>query len=101
MADMGEAPEGMTIDRKDTNGNYEPTNCKWSTQKEQQRNRSSNTVLTIEGVPKTLVEWCETYSISANAVGLRLKRGWTIEEALATPTRKLHAGGQPIKRSSL
>lgn len=37
--DMGERPEGMTLDRKDVNGNYEPGNCKWSTYKEQSNNK--------------------------------------------------------------
>ena len=37
--DMGPKPEGMTLDRKDVNGNYEPSNCKWSTYSEQNKNR--------------------------------------------------------------
>ena len=39
LADMGEAPEGMTLDRIDTDGNYESANCRWATHAEQMRNR--------------------------------------------------------------
>lgn len=39
LADMGVRPEGKTLDRIDTDGNYEPGNCKWSTASEQQQNK--------------------------------------------------------------
>lgn len=67
--------ESLTIDRIDPNGNYEPSNCRWISLKEQQRNRTDNTHIEINGIKKTLSEWEETSGVLAATIANRYKRG--------------------------
>lgn len=68
--------QGLTIDRIDVNGDYEPSNCRWVTQAKQMRNTRKTRRLTYKGKTLPLVEWCEIYSLSFNTVSARYKRGW-------------------------
>lgn len=81
LADMGERPEGKTLDRKDTNGNYEPGNCQWSTQLEQTRNRRSNHIVTAHGITGCISEVAELLGVDPIKALMRLRAGWEPDRA--------------------
>ncbi len=86
IADMGERPSNKyTVNRKDNDGNYDPENCEWATDTEQARNTRRNHLVTIGGETLCLSAWCERFKVSPALVHCRLRYGWTIEKALATP----------------
>lgn len=68
--------KGLTLDRINANKDYEPSNCRWVTQKQQARNRRNNRLVTIDGVTKCVQEWAEEYSINKVTFLNRVDRGW-------------------------
>lgn len=74
---------GLTLDRRDNDGDYTPANCQWSTWAEQSRNRRSNLLFTRGGETKTLKEWTALGPVPYSTVYARVvKSGWDIERAL-------------------
>lgn len=70
-----------TIERIDVNGNYEPSNCKWVTMKEQCRNTRSNKLITYNNETRCLMDWSYIFNINYKTLLYRFKKGWTIEKA--------------------
>lgn len=86
-ADMGDRPEGKTLDRINVNGNYEPGNCRWATHIEQGNNRRNNRFITHNGETKTVREWERVFGFETNIIASRLRRGWSEEDALTRPRK--------------
>jgi len=75
LEDMGDRPEGMTLDRKDTNGDYTKDNCKWSTKAEQVRNTRRNVWIERNGERMILSDWAKRIGVNPVTLGQRYRAG--------------------------
>ena len=87
LADMGERPEGKTLDRIDNSKGYEPSNCRWATKEEQDDNKKNATIISALGRTQTLRSWAQETGLSTHAIRSRIRRGWSVEKALTTPSK--------------
>lgn len=88
-ADMGPRPTPEhSIERINNAGDYEPGNCKWATINEQGCNKRNNRRLELNGKSLTVSQWCRLLGFSETVITMRLKRGWSVEQALTRPLRK-------------
>lgn len=87
--DMGPRPSNKySIERIDVNGNYEPSNCKWATAREQCNNKRNNVLLTFEGKTQTIAQWSRDKGLRQSTIWLRLyKYNWTLEKTLTDKLR--------------
>lgn len=85
FADMGRRPPKLTLDRIDNDGDYTPNNCRWATREEQCLNRRSNRWLTVDGERKTITQWSRDLGASDDTVAMRMKNGWSVEDAVSVP----------------
>lgn len=88
IADMGPRPSPMhTLERRDSDGNYDPNNCSWELRAVQNNNTSRNVRVTYKGESMTLTQAMQIAGTKMKHTSIhnRIKRGWTIEQALETP----------------
>ena len=80
--DMGQKPEGLTLDRIDNDKGYSKENCRWASITTQARNKSDNLVITFRGKTQTAAEWTEELGINPSTFYSRIRKGWTFERVI-------------------
>ena len=101
VSDMGEKPEGFTLDRIDANKDYSPENCRWANKITQANNARSNRKFLINGEIIGLCEASRKYGVSYGTIWERIKLGWSEFDAITKPTRphkKYKSGNERANR---
>lgn len=83
--DMGDRPDGKSLERRENNGEYSPENCFWADRKTQNRNKRNNHLITLDGETCTIAEWAERCGLKYGTVHQRIRKGWAPEAAIRTP----------------
>lgn len=85
--DMGDQPDGMTLDRKNNDEDYAPENCHWVTRAEQSRNTRRNRIIEFDGKKMCVNDWAKTLGMKRQTILNRLNYGWPVQRVLTEPVR--------------
>lgn len=86
LADMGERPDNMTIDRIDVNGNYDNKNCRWASDTTQSNNKRTCVYVEYNGKSQSVADWSREVGLERKTLEYRIRTGWDVERALTTPS---------------
>jgi hypothetical protein len=93
--DMGDAPKGLTLERKNNDFGYSKDNCEWATRRAQANNRRNSRLLTFNGKTQTHAQWARELGLRPSLIWERVKYGWPVERILTASDFRYPGGCRP------